>query len=722
MKKYLQHQKKVYLNSLLPVLLALLLAVVVFITFRQLISIDRKIYRFDELKQVITGLDVLKNTILADYQTNDFSLDNTDKIVEQKISSAKNNYAIINESIHQTKFLNKKLILNIIDSIDVNFDYQVNALLQLNAILKQLNTETSSSNNELENLKNKLSEDISSSVSNAIQNLLISQISFLTDKNTATYSNLISNLNSVESVLSEQEVPDHDLLTLVTSLKKSTNSIMKLSRKVGSENTPGGLIHELEQNQKSNAKRLSNLDRSITKIIHHHKLLVLIISSVIGLILFVSVWLLYYSRTEKLVNIPFEKIISFADKIKTGAIPENKLQINTKDELEKTGVILNQFVQSLKDKTLFLNALIEGDLDAKLSLLSNYDLLGKALLDIQVKIQQSAEEQKKHDEENTRRRYINEGIAKFSDITHARYDKIEALTDIFIRELVKYLNSLQGGVFLVKESEVNTELFLASSFAYDRKKYLSKTVLLGEGLVGTCALEKRMILITDVPSDYITITSGLGDAPPNAILLIPMLQDKVVAGVIEIASLNKFADYQIEFVKQVANNLANTLASARINERTSKLLAESQVQAQTMSEQEEEMRQNMEELKATQEESARREEEFKGIAEALGKSIFVAEFDLKGQLTSINDKFLVFLGKNRNQLLGKTFDKIIGADTNDMFNDETVEEVLNGKHLVLNEQIKIGKRKDFKVQFHFTPELNRDEFPFKILCLGIELI
>ncbi len=722
MKKYLQHQKKVYLNSILPVLLALLLAVVVFITFRQLIAIDRKIYRFDELKQVITGLDVLKNTILADHQTKDFSLDNTDKIVEQKISSAKNNYAIINESIHQTKFLNKKLILNIIDSIDVNFDYQVNALLQLNAILKQLNTETSSSNNELENLKNKLSEDISSSVSKAIQNLLISQISFLTDKNTTTYSNLISNLNSVESVLSEQEVPDNDLLTLITSLKKSTNSIMKLSRKVGSENTPGGLIHELKQNQKSNAKRLSNLDRSITKMIHHHKLLVLIISSVIGLILFVSVWLLYYSRTEKLVNKPFEKIISFADKIKTGAIPENKLQINTKDELEKTGVILNQFVQSLKDKTLFLNALIDGDLDAKLSLLSNYDLLGKALLDIQVKIQQSAEEQKKHDEENTRRRYINEGIAKFSDITHARYDKIEALTDIFIRELVKYLNSLQGGVFLVKEAEVNTELFLASSFAYDRKKYLSKTVVLGEGLVGTCALEKRMILITDVPSDYITITSGLGDAPPNAILLIPMLQDNLVAGVIEIASLNKFADYQIEFVKQVANNLANTLASARINERTSKLLAESQVQAQTMSEQEEEMRQNMEELKATQEESARREEEFKGIAEALGKSIFVAEFDLKGQLTSINDKFLVFLGKNRNQLLGKTFDKIIGADTNDMFNDETVEEVLNGKHLVLNEQIKIGKRKDFKVQFHFTPELNRDEFPFKILCLGIELI
>jgi PAS domain S-box-containing protein len=200
-----------------------------------------------------------------------------------------------------------------------------------------------------------------------------------------------------------------------------------------------------------------------------------------------------------------------------------------------------------------------------------------------------------------------------------------------------------------------------------------------------------------------------------------MLQENNLAGVIELASLNQFQEHQIEFVKQAANNLANTLSSTKINEQTSKLLAQSQEHAQTMAEQEEEMRQNMEELKATQEESSRREEEFKGIAEALGKALFVAEFDLKGHLVSINEKFLVFLGKNRNQAMGKTFAETVKSKNSSTVNDNFLKNIEDGNHVFFNDVIKIGKKREYKVQFHFSPELNRDDVPFKILCLGVEM-
>ena len=217
-----------------------------------------------------------------------------------------------------------------------------------------------------------------------------------------------------------------------------------------------------------------------------------------------------------------------------------------------------------------------------------------------------------------------------------------------------------------------------------------------------------------------SVTSGLGDAPPKNLLLLPMLQEDKLTGVIELASLNEFKEHETEFAAQAANNLANTLASTRINERTSKLLAESQEHAQAMSEQEEEMRQNMEELKATQEESSRREEEFKGIVDAMGKAIFFAEFDMKGQLISINDKFLIFLGKDREQAIGKTFPELVKSENASKVDHDFIENVSNGHQETINDVLKTGKKKEFRVQFHFSPELNRDDVPYKLLCLGIE--
>src|SRR5690606_37974663 len=125
-------------------------------------------------------------------------------------------------------------------------------------------------------------------------------------------------------------------------------------------------------------------------------------------------------------------------------------------------------------------------------------------------------------EADRKRNWVTEGLARFADVMR-RYDDYHELSNTIITDLVKYTKATQGGLFILnRDNDNDIYLDLAACYAFERRKFLTKRVDLGEGLVGQCYLERQRIYMEEVPADYLTINSGLGGAQPNALLIVPL--------------------------------------------------------------------------------------------------------------------------------------------------------------------------------------------------------
>ncbi|MBT1690275.1 GAF domain-containing protein [Dawidia soli] len=278
------------------------------------------------------------------------------------------------------------------------------------------------------------------------------------------------------------------------------------------------------------------------------------------------------------------------------------------NELGKLAGQINETLESLKDATDFVTAIGKGDLsmDYRDSLDNGYNRgknkLADSLIDMQVKL-------KDLNEEERRRQWANEGLTKFVDILRSSSDNIRVLGDQIIASLVQYTRSNQGGLYILNDDdEHDVHLELVSLFAYDIKKHESRRIKPGEGLLGQTFLEKDTNYYTSFPDEYVRITSGLGDANPRAILIVPLKIDTKVYGIVELASFHEYQPHEIAFVERLGETIASTIASVQSAQKNKHLIEQFQQQTEEMRAQEEEMRQNMEELQATQEEIARKEQ------------------------------------------------------------------------------------------------------------------
>ncbi|MCT4586538.1 MAG: PAS domain S-box protein [Carboxylicivirga sp.] len=365
----------------------------------------------------------------------------------------------------------------------------------------------------------------------------------------------------------------------------------------------------------------------------------------------------------------------------------------------------------------FVDNLRQDNFESNLDLNQRKDKLAQSLLRLRDYLIKSKKDEEQRRVEEEQRTWVTQGLAHFGELLRKESDNLEDLSYNIIRYLVDYMKINQAGFYLLNTINDRDKYFeLTACVAYDRKKFADKRINWEEGLIGRCALEKETIHLTDVPNNYLNITSGLGDANPRSILIVPLKTNDEIYGVIEMASFKEFAEFEVEFVEKIAESIALTISSVQNTIRTTKLLKETQNQAERMLQQEEELRQNLEEMQATQEESDRREVEMKGILEAIDHAAISSEFEVDGTLINVNQNFLRTFRYNPEEIEGQNI-KIFFFKDDVADLDQILTDLRNGHNFKgrVRRRTKMGD--EIYLLSTYTPVIDHEGEIIKILSL-----
>src|SRR5690606_9972435 len=238
-----------------------------------------------------------------------------------------------------------------------------------------------------------------------------------------------------------------------------------------------------------------------------------------------------------------------------------RLQDRNEKVVDQNSTRMQEQAESAKSVSAFIESISAGDFSIELQLKDD-NSLSATLLKMRDKLRENAENDR-------RRNWSTSGLAQIGEILRANTSSTSELYDNILKFVVKYTKSNQGGLFLLNEdNETDKYLELVACYAFERKKYLTKKVTIGEGLVGQCYLEGERIYLLEVPQEYITITSGLGGSNPNALLIVPLKVNDTIFGVLELATFGKYEEFEIELVEKLAESIASTISAVRINDST----------------------------------------------------------------------------------------------------------------------------------------------------------
>jgi HAMP domain-containing protein/signal transduction histidine kinase/DNA-binding response OmpR family regulator len=197
-------------------------------------------------------------------------------------------------------------------------------------------------------------------------------------------------------------------------------------------------------------------------------------------------------------------------------------------------------------------------------------------------------------ERNTEQDWLKTNLARFTGMLQGQRD-LATVGRLLLSELTPLINAQQGVIYQMEDEE-SKQMVLLSAFAGDSEDGHLRRLKLGEGLIGQCAAEKRRMLITDLPPNSITVRSGLFDATPRNVIVLPVLFEDRVKAVIELASLSAFTASHLAFLEQLTASIGIVLNSIEATMQTEGLLKQSQQLAAELQAQQKELQQTNEQL------------------------------------------------------------------------------------------------------------------------------
>ena len=199
--------------------------------------------------------------------------------------------------------------------------------------------------------------------------------------------------------------------------------------------------------------------------------------------------------------------------------------------------------------------------------------------------------------QNTEQDWLKTNLERFTRMLQGERD-LDTVSSLILSELAPLVSAQHGVFYTLTTPEGGGEPVLAyqAGYGFKERKHLAKHFRLGEGLVGQCAQEKKRILLTDVPADYVTINSGLGEHTPLNVIVLPILFEGSVRAVVELASFNRFSPTHQAFLDQLTESIGLVVNTIEANTVTENLLTQAQSQAQELQSRQEELSRSNEDL------------------------------------------------------------------------------------------------------------------------------
>jgi len=337
------------------------------------------------------------------------------------------------------------------------------------------------------------------------------------------------------------------------------------------------------------------------------------------------------------------------------------------------------------------NGALQGDFE-----ITEYsDILGKSLLSIRNKL---FENKQKESLQN----WVMQGKDKINQVLRA-HSETKTLAEDVLETLVNYTNVAQG-VFYIYDDDTS-RLKLSASYAFSRQKFLQDEVRVGEGLVGQAAIERDIIYRTEIPDNYMHITSGiLGEKKPDSLLVVPLFMEDKLQGVFEFASVRKFKPFEIDFIKEIALIVAQVIYRLKTAKKTERLLQESQILTQELKQSEEQLRQNAEEMRVTQEEIEKTNTHLEEKIQEVNQS----QKRLYSFLENASELITVYDADKKLKYVSPSVKNILGYSEEEMLEGKDLDGInKKGRNLInkMFEELLENPGKPCKIQYTF---LNKD--------------
>ncbi|OHX66936.1 PAS domain S-box protein [Flammeovirga pacifica] len=322
-------------------------------------------------------------------------------------------------------------------------------------------------------------------------------------------------------------------------------------------------------------------------------------------------------------------------------------------------------------------------------------------------------------------KWITEGLAKTTETLNGQqFDSIEEMAYEFVRFVTRHLNALQGGVFLKMNAEEANTVHQVASYAYGKKRFPQRKLSSNEGLVGQVMLEKQFVYVEDLPTHYTAISSGLGEAPPRSIIIIPVVHgNDDVYGAVEIASYHSLLPHEQEYANAACERFASAIAVYMMNENTRKLLKESMEVNDSLKNKEESLIKKTDEMQEVQDQLNTKLTELskesnlnKNILDAIGKTMAIIEFDMTGKILTANDMYLSVMGYKQEEIIGKHERILVASEEVNSMRYKLLWDSLTNGSFISGEYCRMSKNGMEKwMNGTYNPIFGLDGKPYKII-------